>query len=109
MAEQPPTYLRRSDSRRMQDIRGAGRIRNGRSGCSQLTDGWGGKYGTSPLNISGQRGDSFNLGGLTFIMNAGTPEGNQQGKSGSFYQDTDTGIVYVKTDGDDTLGWTAIT
>jgi hypothetical protein len=35
--------------------------------------------GTSPLNISGSAATALTSAGLTFIMNAGTPEGNQQG------------------------------
>jgi hypothetical protein len=65
--------------------------------------------GTSPLAISGNAATASTSSGVTFIMNAGTPEGNQQASPGVFYQDTDTNIVYVKTDGDDTIGWTAIT
>src|SRR3954470_14704762 len=65
--------------------------------------------GTSPLNISGNAATASTSSGVTFIQNAGTPEGNQQASEGSFYQDTDTNTIYVKSDGDDTIGWDAIT
>lgn len=65
--------------------------------------------GISPLDISGEAATAATSDGVTVIMNAGTPEGNQQASPGVHYEDTDTGIVYIKTDGDDTLGWAAIT
>jgi hypothetical protein len=65
--------------------------------------------GTSPLNISGNAATASTSTGVTFVMNAGPPEGVQQASPGVFYQDTDTNIVYVKTDGDDNTGWTALT
>jgi hypothetical protein len=60
-------------------------------------------------DISGNAATASTSSGVTFIMNAGTPEGNQQASPGVFYQDTDTNIIYVKSDGDDTIGWDAIT
>lgn len=64
--------------------------------------------GTSPLNISGNAATASTSTGVTFIMNAGTPEGNQQASPGVFYQDTDTNIIYVKSDNDDATGWVAV-
>lgn len=65
--------------------------------------------GTSPLNISGNAATATNASGLPPIMNAGTPEGNQQAAAGATYIDTDTNIVYLKSVGDDTTGWVALT
>lgn len=72
-------------------------------------DWMGRSTGTSPLNISGVAATASTAHGVDFIMNAGTPEGNQQASPGVFYQDTDTGIVYVKSDNDDATGWVALT
>jgi hypothetical protein len=65
--------------------------------------------GTWQGDAAGNAATASTSSGVTFIMNAGTPEGNQQASVGSFYQDTDTNIIYVKSDGDDTIGWDAIT
>lgn len=71
---------------------------------------WLGKSsGTSPLSISGNAATASTSSGVTVIMNAGTPEGNQQAAAGATYVDTDTNIVYLKSVGDDTTGWVAIT
>lgn len=65
--------------------------------------------GISPLSISGNAATASTSSGVTFIMNAGTPEGMQQASPGAFYQDTDTNIIYVKSDNDDATGWVALT
>lgn len=84
-------------------------IGNAANWMASAYDWMGKSTSISPLSISGNAATASTSAGVTFIMNAGTPEGNQQASPGVFYQDTDTNTIYVKSDGDDTIGWDAIT
>lgn len=45
-----------------------------------------------------------------FVNGSGEPEGVQAGKIGTIYQDTDTGVAYIKTSGESmsSIGWTQL-